>query len=232
MRMAGAPKIIAQHYSTITKGAKIIGRIGMAGDIVASIGAVNNLLNEPTNIEYLADAVFTGIGWFPVVGDGIALSYMGTKDYIKNPQNYTNIPKPGDRSYISPVRMISDSTFKRNIQPIDSSLSNILKLHGYRYNWIESPLTPNDSIDIGVLAQEVELLYPELVTIDSTGVKRVYYYKFIPILIEAIKEQQITISEQDVLLQKYYRQMVENANILKEMRGKLDEFTKSQTNNW
>ena len=48
---------------------------------------------------------------------------------------------------------------------------------------------------IGVIAQEVEEIYPELVTTDADGFKSVDYTKLAPVLIEAIKEQQKQIDE-------------------------------------
>ncbi len=46
---------------------------------------------------------------------------------------------------------------------------------------------------IGLIAQEVEQVFPELVTTDSNGFKMVDYVHLTPILIEAIKEQQLII---------------------------------------
>ena len=47
---------------------------------------------------------------------------------------------------------------------------------------------------IGFIAQEVEKIYPELVTVGPDGFKQVDYDKFTPILVEAIKEQQDQIA--------------------------------------
>jgi hypothetical protein len=50
----------------------------------------------------------------------------------------------------------------------------------------------------GFIAQEVELIYPELVSTNEKGEKFVSYMEFIPILVEAFKEQQKVIDKQDV----------------------------------
>lgn len=79
----------------------------------------------------------------------------------------------------------SDRNLKKNITPLEGSLEKILSLNGYSYNWKST-----DRADIGVIAQEVETVYPELVHTDKNGVKSVEYANLIAPLIEAIKSQQ------------------------------------------
>jgi hypothetical protein len=69
------------------------------------------------------------------------------------------------------------------------------------FDWI--PLSPeqmktihgNEGKDIGVIAQEIEEILPEVVTTRDTGFKAVKYDKIVALLIEAIKEQQIQIDQ-------------------------------------
>ncbi|MEQ1733426.1 MAG: tail fiber domain-containing protein [Bacteroidia bacterium] len=91
------------------------------------------------------------------------------------------------------VLVCSDLRYKKDIAPLKGTLSNILKLQGVNYyfktnEFKEKKFNPN--LQIGVIAQDLEKVYPELVSIDSEGYKTVDYSKFTPILIEAIKEQQ------------------------------------------
>ena len=53
----------------------------------------------------------------------------------------------------------------------------------------------NEGKDIGVIAQEIERVLPEVVTTRDTGFKAVKYEKIVALLIEAIKEQQIQIDQ-------------------------------------
>ncbi len=53
----------------------------------------------------------------------------------------------------------------------------------------------NEGHDIGVIAQEIEAILPEVVTTRDTGYKAVKYEKIVALLIEAIKEQQLEIEE-------------------------------------
>ncbi len=47
--------------------------------------------------------------------------------------------------------------------------------------------------DVGLIAQEVEKVLPEIVQIREDGIKAIQYEKVVPLLVEAIKEQQVTI---------------------------------------
>ncbi|MDP3948822.1 MAG: tail fiber domain-containing protein [bacterium] len=92
----------------------------------------------------------------------------------------------------------SDESLKTNIKTIPNALSNVLNLRGVEFNWKE-----NGAKSIGVIAQEVEKVYPEIVGVDSqTGLKSVDYGKLVGPLIEAIKEQQTKIGELENEIQK------------------------------
>ena len=83
----------------------------------------------------------------------------------------------------------SDIRLKENITRIDSALKNISQLNGYRFTWNDKQTTYKvGKRDIGVIAQEVEKYFPEIVKDRENGTKGVMYEKFVPILIEAIKE--------------------------------------------
>lgn len=80
----------------------------------------------------------------------------------------------------------SDMRLKTNIKGLKGSLSNVLSLRGVSYNWKDS----NKSQDkqIGLIAQEVEEVYPEFVHTDEEGMKSVRYSQMVSVLIESIKE--------------------------------------------
>jgi len=90
----------------------------------------------------------------------------------------------------------SDIRFKKNTTPIQDSLFKIKQLQGVEFDWI-----PNEEHhgyeghDVGIIAQEVEKVLPEVVTTRDSGYKAVKYEKMIPLLIEGIKEQQEQIDE-------------------------------------
>lgn len=87
----------------------------------------------------------------------------------------------------------SDIRLKKNIAPLENSLSKILRLSGYKYNWIDA--NRGNALQSGVLAQEVEKQMPELVMTDGEGDKAVNYNGLIPYLIESVKELNKKIEE-------------------------------------
>ena len=90
----------------------------------------------------------------------------------------------------------SDKRWKTNIKLIESPLEKLQKLSGVEFDWIEdTELHGNSGNDVGVIAQEVELVLPQAVQTRDTGMKAVRYEKLIPLLIETIKEQQKQIDE-------------------------------------
>lgn len=80
----------------------------------------------------------------------------------------------------------SDKRLKKNIRPLNSCLPGITRLQGYTYNWKDPKNNPG--LQTGLIAQEVEIHYPELVNTDKQGFKSVNYTGLIPHLIEAVKE--------------------------------------------
>lgn len=90
----------------------------------------------------------------------------------------------------------SDKRWKTNIKLIESPLEKLQKLSGVEFDWIEDTLVHgNSGNDVGVIAQEVELVLPQAVQTRDSGMKAVRYEKLIPLLIETIKEQQKQIDE-------------------------------------
>ena len=77
----------------------------------------------------------------------------------------------------------SDERLKKNIKPIEGALDKVTKLVGVEFDWISS-----DKKSIGVIAQQVEEVVPELVHTNSKGFKSVSYGNLVALLIEAIKE--------------------------------------------
>ena len=84
----------------------------------------------------------------------------------------------------------SDLRLKRDIAPLDGALGRISALRGVRYQWQEGVDEARDypGDQIGVIAQDVEAVFPELVGTDSDGYRFVRYQKLVVPLIEAVKE--------------------------------------------
>lgn len=94
------------------------------------------------------------------------------------------------------VWVSSDKRYKKNIKGIDNALSKIMKLNGksYEYNKEEfKTLAFNDGSSIGFIAQELKEVLPEVVSVDNNGFYSINYSAIIPVLTEAIKEQNTKI---------------------------------------
>jgi len=89
----------------------------------------------------------------------------------------------------------SDARLKKNIEEIPNALEKVLQLRGISFEWIEDN-EDNNKKNLGLIAQEVEKIFPEVVATDkATGLKALEYGNLISPLVEAIKEQQEQIEE-------------------------------------
>ena len=89
----------------------------------------------------------------------------------------------------------SDIRYKENVKPIEKALDKVNKLRGVTFEWNEESHKPTGKKDIGVIAQEVEEVLPEIVQTRDNGYKAVDYQKLTALLIEAVKDQQKQINE-------------------------------------
>ena len=97
----------------------------------------------------------------------------------------------------------SDKSLKKDIKPLDGALEKVTKLQGVSFAWKE-----DGKKSVGLVAQDVEKVYPELVgTNPSTGLKSVEYGNLVAPLIEAVKEQQKTIEKQGERISELERKL-------------------------
>ena len=99
----------------------------------------------------------------------------------------------------------SDKRLKKNIKAIELPIDKIKKIRGVRFkwkkngpDWTKDKYFGNESgslSDIGVIAQEIQEVLPEVVRERSNGYLAVDYKKIVPLLIEGIKDQQKQIEE-------------------------------------
>ena len=109
----------------------------------------------------------------------------------------------GSGAYFGVVNRMSDGTLttatsdirmKENVTTLKNSLKKVMNLRGVSFTW---KAQPDMGLRIGLIAQEVELIFPELVfTNEVDGYKGVNYAEISAVLVEAIKEQQTFIEKQ------------------------------------
>ena len=110
----------------------------------------------------------------------------------------------------------SDRRFKQNITPISSALDKVAKLQGVTFTWDRAAYPKRffaEGVQVGLIAQDVETVIPEVVHTDKEGFKSIEYDKLTAVLIEAVKELRVKIAAQDSLI------LAQNARI-KALEGK------------
>jgi len=142
-------------------------------------GNVNPPINVSSDSQYKAGALGVG-GVFHGYSNGI---FDGTV-------------------YATGFYYSSDRALKQNIQPISDVLEKIKNLEGVSFDWKDSGMT-----SLGLISQDVEEQFPELVSIDeSTGLKYLQYGNLVAPLIEAVKalilENEIQTKEIEALKAK------------------------------
>ena len=83
----------------------------------------------------------------------------------------------------------SDERLKENVEVIGSAVEKVEAINGVSFDWIPMEgVHVHSGHDVGVIAQEVEKVLPELVTTRDNGYKAVKYDKLTAVLIQAVKE--------------------------------------------
>lgn len=113
----------------------------------------------------------------------------------------------GNATLMGTLTQNSDERLKENIRKIDDPLPSLQKLNGYHFNWKET--NRDTELQTGLLAQEVEKVFPELVTENNEGTKGVNYIGLIPYLLEAVKELKAENEQLKSEQQLWIRQMEE-----------------------
>jgi hypothetical protein len=158
-----------------------------------------------------------GIGYHTGIRIGAYYGYNGTRFY-NNHDWGTQIGSFGDgdnnlRSYYDIIAYASDRRLKENIRPIENAVAKVRTITGMVFDWKDMVrdlgFEPNAKTEVGVFAQDVEAVLPEAVTVapfdydwkkpgQSISGERyltVKYEKLVPLLIQAIKEQQDQLDE-------------------------------------
>ena len=92
---------------------------------------------------------------------------------------------------------LSDRRLKTNIRQIGrgTALDMVLNMRGVTYRWGPLAKSRGDGRQIGMIAQEVEAIAPEVVA-ETDGFKAVSYSRLVPLLVEALKAQQEQVQDQ------------------------------------
>jgi hypothetical protein len=139
------------------------------------------------------------VGMFHPSGNNIGFSTAGTAVmYIHEPWANFKLEVLGNAVATGGSFQSSDIRFKKNILNIQNPIELILKMRGVTYEYKKEEFKRynfEEGKKIGFIAQELNEIIPEAVKIDGEGYLAVNYSAIIPLLVEAIKEQQKEINE-------------------------------------
>ena len=116
------------------------------------------------------------------------------------PANRYQFNMNGNFTAAGEVTAFSDITLKDNIKLIEDPLSKILSIRGVTFT--RNDLEDTETRHMGVIAQEIEQYFPEVVITQPDGIKTVNYGAMAGAFIEAFKEQQSQIDELRAMVQK------------------------------
>jgi hypothetical protein len=150
-----------------------------------------------------SDYASTVIGQYNLLGSTVTNSFIqfsteNTAFVIGNGANADNrsdaltVLFDGTTTIAGDLSINSDARLKANIISLGSTLAKVLQIDGKSYTMKKDE---NKKQKIGVLAQDIEKVFPELVS-ESNGVKSVNYQGLVPVLINALKEQDAKMNEQ------------------------------------
>ena len=176
------------HYTTASGANSIaIGYETTASDYNSLVLGQWNLAgstttNSPTefSIDNTAFVIGNGLSW-DNRGDALVVKFNG------------------DATLAGNLNINSDARLKSNIISLGSTLSKLLQIDGKSYTMKKDE---SERQKIGLLAQDIEKVFPELVS-ESNGIKSVNYQGLVPVLINALKEQDAMMKEQE---SKYLKQ--------------------------
>jgi type II secretory pathway pseudopilin PulG len=101
----------------------------------------------------------------------------------------------GDANIGGNVTTQSDEKIKKDLKPLENALDKILKIKAYYFRWKNEG--KGKSLQLGLKAQEVEKVFPELVTTDVKGIKSIAYQNLVAPLIETVHEMDARLKLQE-----------------------------------
>ncbi|HJN54146.1 MAG TPA: tail fiber domain-containing protein, partial [Flavobacteriaceae bacterium] len=163
----------------------------VTGDLTGSVtgNVTGDLTGDVTGNITGSSGDFTTLSAV-TISDGTASLSSGSLSGVTDIVTTGNITAGGD------LTVLSDARLKANIVSLGSTLSKLLLIDGKSYT-----MKKDNKQKIGVLAQDIEKVFPELVS-ETDGIKSVNYQGLVPVLINALKEQEAKFEEQQKRLER------------------------------
>jgi hypothetical protein len=181
--------VVVSNTATQTS-AELVKITGTAGQTAFKVVTGNTVLSD-TTISSATLTAFTGSSSSATLTGG-SINDMVIGGTTPAAGTFTTLSNSGG------VVAASDRRFKMNITGITSPLSIVRQLDGKKYLFKTSEFPQrgfSDKPQFGFIAQEVEKILPHIVTTQKDGYKGISYSQVIPVLVEAVKEQQAEIAD-------------------------------------
>jgi len=188
--------------ANVTGGSVVVGSGGL------SVSGVTTVAAGSTSAPSITPTGDPNTGVFFPAADTVSLGEGGVEVIRINSSSNVGIStlNPTEKLHVignilasGNVTGYSDETLKDNIQTIPDALDKVTQLRGVEYDRNDIEGNPRH---IGVIAQEVEKIIPEVVTTHEDGIKSVAYGNLVGLLIEAIKDLKEEVNELKVRLEE------------------------------
>ena len=168
------------------------------GVTITNTGVTSNVAGTGVTVSGATGAVTISIGQAVATSSNVQFNSLGVG--MAASATAGRIDASGDIVAYS----TSDKNFKENITPIENPIEKIRMISGNTYDWKADMKEFHgfEGNDVGVIAQEIEAVLPQLVTTRETGYKAVKYDKLVALLIEGIKAQQNQIDNLTIEIEK------------------------------
>jgi len=153
-----------------------------------------NLFFADTSVDKIGIGTNTPTNGGLVVTDGVTIGTDSTNNLIDDATNGAGSTTLYIGQNTIDTTAPSDRRLKENIVSSSISLDDLMNIEVVDFNYKQSFTDQNNVLHHGVIAQQVEGVYPYAVSQRSDGYKMVDYRSFIPLLIESVQEQQEAIA--------------------------------------
>ena len=191
----------------------------------ASSGGVGWSYDQANDVGYIS-SLSPNVAWRHLVlqaGGG----NVGIGTFTTTPAHKLHVN--GTVAGVGPYVNLSDLRYKHDIRAIEGALSKVRSLRGVTFDWRREEFPHLDFAtgrSVGFVAQEVERVVPEAVTRDAEGFRSVAYSHLTPVLVEAVKEQQAQIENQQKLIETQQSEIELQGKLLKQQQIQIDLMKK------
>jgi hypothetical protein len=197
---------------------------------------------------YASAGSSTGAVTYGLYQTGGTYNYLGSSTGIATSTPTTTLDVNGTArvrtvnagTYSTPMNRTADGTFttatsdgrlKEKLEPLASALKNVLMMKPYTFNWKASPDGPRD---IGLIAQDLKELYPQLVYQSDDGMYAINYPLLTVVLVKAMQDQNMEVEAKQVQIDDLKSQLDDQQKQIDELKalveGKVDNKVSVKAN--